>query len=433
MTTIVNEEIIINNFTPKTLSAIDVENLNRNFKNIMVILEQIENAEKKFNVFIAKYLQNNKKVLENHNIDNEKLLKLIKDAKEIIQILNKKFCTSEHIYNQNDEDSTEYFAAYSIENLNSLGDFYGDNSGQTNNNEDNSCEEELYIPDQQKNEETQEKEIDKFNFDNIKNNLFYFINIISKDNINFKNDEINNIRQKISNSLKIINKNIYIVQNNRINDFVKSFNYEEISLEQIKFQPIISKFDELKSLKNELLINEYHMNKNLFDNNGNFLTPNSRKNLYRGKEIYYPPYDWIGIGLNVLNKYKDDKWLNDISNESEWAIAYRGIGRNVSSDDVKKYLNYFILKDLNIAVSSVKSLCNDKRHWDRVKEGIYLTPYIDIAEKYTQSIIFKNKKYKVLLMAKVKTDKIRQPEGTHFWVLNNDDIRIYRILFKNVD
>ena len=62
-----------------------------------------------------------------------------------------------------------------------------------------------------------------------------------------------------------------------------------------------------------------------------------------------------------------------------------------------------------------------------------MTPYIKIAEKYTQNITFSNKKYKVLLMAKVKIDKIREPKGTNFWVLDDEDIRIYRILFKSIE
>ncbi len=292
---------------------------------------------------------------------------------------------------------------------------------------------EIYFPNRPKKNpisNQKNKNTNIFNFEKIKRNLIYFINIISKDNKYFNNDEIKSISDAISKYLFLQNNNLFIIQNSRINEFIKSSNFEDISLDNIKFQPISSKFYELKSLKNELLIKEYHFKKNLFDNSGNFLNPNSRQNIFRGKERYDPPYNWIGIGLNVIGKYEDDKWLNDISDKSEWAIAYRGIGTNISSNDVKKYLRYFIEKGLNIAKSSSKSKSNDKRRWKKVGEGIYMTPYIKIAEKYTQNITFNNKKYKVLLMAKVKIDKIREPKGTNFWVLNNEDIRIYRILFK---
>ena len=309
-------------------------------------------------------------------------------------------------------------------------------NGAFNYEDEEDIDDEIYIPNRPKKNpisNQKNKNTNIFNFEKIKRNLIYFINIISKDNKYFNNDEIKSISDAISKYLFLQNNNLFIIQNSRINEFIKSSNFEDISLDNIKFQPISSKFYELKSLKNELLIKEYHFKKNLFDNSGNFLSPNSRQNIFRGKERYDPPYNWIGIGLNVIGKYEDDKWLNDISDKSEWAIAYRGIGTNISSNDVKKYLGYFIEKGLNIAKSSSKSKSNDKRRWKKVGEGIYMTPYIKIAEKYTQNITFSNKKYKVLLMAKVKIDKIREPKGTNFWVLNNEDIRIYRILFKSIE
>ena len=308
--------------------------------------------------------------------------------------------------------------------------------GAFNYEDEEDIDDEIYIPNRPKKNpisNQKNKNTNIFNFEKIKRNLIYFINIISKDNKYFNNDEIKSISDAISKYLSLQNNNLFIIQNSRINEFIKSSNFEDISLDNIKFQPISSKFYELKSLKNELLIKEYHFKKNLFDNSGNFLNPNSRQNIFRGKERYDPPYNWIGIGLNVIGKYEDDKWLNDISDKSEWAIAYRGIGTNISSNDVKIYLRYFIEKGLNIAKSSSKSESNDKRRWKKVGEGIYMTPYIKIAEKYTQNITFNNKKYKVLLMAKVKIDKIREPKGTNFWVLNNEEIRIYRILFKSIE
>ena len=61
-----------------------------------------------------------------------------------------------------------------------------------------------------------------------------------------------------------------------------------------------------------------------------------------------------------------------------------------------------------------------------------MTPNIKVAEKYTQAISFNNKKYKVLLMAKVKISGIQEPKGSKFWILNSNDIRIYRVLFKEI-
>ena len=274
-----------------------------------------------------------------------------------------------------------------------------------------------------------------FNFDIIKQKLFYFINIIPKGNNKLTNDDLTNISSHISKTIDINKCDLLLIQNSPIENYVKSINFQDFHPKEIS--PIISKFNELKTLKKELLIKDYNIDIKYFDNRGNFLNQIPRNNLFRGKEKYDPPQnDWMGLGLNVLGKYDEgnDDWLEDISNKSEWAIAYRGItSKNNSKYTIKDYLKYFIVKgNLKIAETNNGEKINDKRHWRTVGKGIWMTPSINIAEKYTQTILFNEKTYKVLLMAKVKIDKIREPIGTNFWVLNNDDIRIYRILFKEI-
>ena len=265
--------------------------------------------------------------------------------------------------------------------------------------------------------------------------LFYFINIITPENEYLSTEELKKIYNKITKKLSFQKNYLLLLKNFSIDNIIKSEHFEKLTLKLINEYPIFSKFYEIKLLKNNLLIEKYKIDQKYFDNRGNFLVPNSRNNIFRGKELYDPPYGWIGIGLKVLGKYKDgNNWLEDISNNSEWAIAYRGIGYNKDNKSGKifNFLKYFILKDFNIVINSFQSKLNDIRHGGEVKDGIYLTPYINIAEKYTDCISFNNQKYKVLLMAKVKIDKIREPEGSNFWVLNNEDIRIYRVLLKKI-
>ena len=265
--------------------------------------------------------------------------------------------------------------------------------------------------------------------------LFYFINIITPENEYLSTEELKKIYNKITKKLSFQKNYLLLLKNFSIDNIIKSEHFEKLTLKHINEYPIFSKFYEIKLLKNNLLIEKYKIDQKYFDNRGNFLVPNSRNNIFRGKELYDPPYGWIGIGLKVLGKYKDgNNWLEDISNNSEWAIAYRGIGYNKDNKSGKifNFLKYFILKDFNIVINSFQSKLNDIRHGGEVKDGIYLTPYINIAEKYTDCISFNNQKYKVLLMAKVKIDKIREPEGSNFWVLNNEDIRIYRVLLKKI-
>ena len=61
-----------------------------------------------------------------------------------------------------------------------------------------------------------------------------------------------------------------------------------------------------------------------------------------------------------------------------------------------------------------------------------MTPIIKIAEKYTQTIFFNNKNYKVLLRTKIKISEIKRAKVSDFLVLNKDYIRIYRVLFKEI-
>ena len=272
----------------------------------------------------------------------------------------------------------------------------------------------------------------KNDFKEIKKKLFYFINIISKENANYDKDELESISDSLIECLKIEKNHLFLLQNSQIDNFVKINNFNEIPMKQMEIFPKFSEFKKLYLLKMKLLIENYAINKDCFDNRGNFLNPNARKNIYRGKEIYEPPYGWMGLGLNVLGKYQDDIWLEDITDKSEWAIAYRGI---FSKDEnkMKGLIKYYIEKqDLKIAETTIKGQIYNRRRWKSINKGVYITPYIKVAEKYTQSISFNNKKYKVLLMAKVKIGQIVEPEGSDFWILNNDYIRIYRVLFKEI-
>ena len=272
----------------------------------------------------------------------------------------------------------------------------------------------------------------KNDFNEIKKKLFYFINIISKENANYDKDELESISDSLIECLKIEKNNLFLLQNSQIDNFVKINNFNEIPMKQMEIFPKFSEFKKLYLLKMKLLIENYAINKDCFDNRGNFLNPNARKNIYRGKEIYEPPYGWMGLGLNVLGKYQDDIWLEDITDKSEWAIAYRGIF-SIDENKMKGLIKYYIEKqDLKIAETTIKGQIYNRRRWKSINKGVYITPYIKVAEKYTQSISFNNKKYKVLLMAKVKIGQIVEPEGSDFWILNNDYIRIYRVLFKEI-
>ena len=115
-------------------------------------------------------------------------------------------------------------------------------------------------------------------------------------------------------------------------------------------------------------------------------------------------------------------------------LLIMGINYKLNSDKIKKVLNDIILNDgISKAINESKANKDNIRNRGKeVGKGIFLTPFISIAEHYTGIISFNNKKYKILLMARVKIENIREPEKSNFWVLNQEDIRIYRILLKEV-
>ena len=393
--------------------------------------ESITETEKNKKIFILDFSKAIKILITNFNdlTNSNKLMKYptLENENDMQSLLNFfKLIFQPDSYNksfQNISDSTEVTTQQLIENLNSLLGISEEKS--ENSDEFDDLLDEAFV-----------NEVSSNKFDEIKKKIFFFINIISKENQKFTKKDLKSFSDKISKSLDINFADLFLIQNAPINNFAKCFNFKEISLKQNPNFPPVSKLLELQSIKYKLLIKDFGVGEENFDNTGNLLVPNTRQNRFRGKEIYDPPYNWLGLGLSVLGKFDDgnDDWLEDISEKSEWAIAYRGI----SSKNQERMLKYFIVeRNLEIARINFKDKfgkkLNDKRHWGTIESGIYMTPYIKIAEKYTKTISFNNKNYKVLLMAKVKVSEIKEPENSNFWVLDNDKIRIYRVLFKEIN
>ena len=182
------------------------------------------------------------------------------------------------------------------------------------------------------------------------------------------------------------------------------------------------------------LLKECKFSERNFDDRGDFLIPNLSNNIKRGSEIYYPPYMWIGIGLNVCayKKYeKDGNWLFKDYENSQWTNAY--LGFCPENNDIKT-----ILHDLPFNIEKLEKYEKendflDTKHWKkRFGKGIYLNNKIENAEKDSWIININKKKFKVLFMVRVKISEICQPENEDVWALDKKYIRIYRILFKEI-
>ena len=149
----------------------------------------------------------------------------------------------------------------------------------------------------------------------------------------------------------------------------------------------------------------------------------------RGGFDYKPPYGWIGIGLNVLDKYDsgNNDWLVHNGNKNEWAVAYASVS--------EKILGIILQHGFRAGRGQIYEKKYDIYHpGNKVGQGVYCTPNPDIMDNYSKELIeIDGKYYKLGLMLRVKPDKIRWPSKEfNYWVLDSDDIRPYRILLKEI-
>ena len=364
--------------------------------------------------------------IENYN-DNSELEFLKKINKIIINDLNKKDINTESFYisEMHDIILKSIVKIFVDEKFNILtqiiekieNDFASDDENDGDGKEN-------YV---KKNIDFQ---IDEKEYSDKKNLFYYVIYILPQRRFIFhkKNFQTIFIKQ-IKDLLHIDENNIFVSFDNKktfINTFIKTNEFIDLSLQNIKKNyPNFEKLYEYKIIYENILNNKKYL-----DVQGNTIYYNSNDNLIRGTEKYYPPYEWYGIGLKVIGKYDNDDWL-DI-NSREWTIAYYSISQILSSNQIKEILNKVVIKnefpnDNNI----IKSSSKDKRHKNKkVGNGIYLYQDIKMAERFTGKILINNKRYKVVLMAKVLIEKIREPEDINFWILDKKYIRFYRILVK---
>ena len=111
---------------------------------------------------------------------------------------------------------------------------------------------------------------------------------------------LENIKAKISKIFNISDDYIYIFGHN----LAKLEAYFLIYNKKINNMSIISKDLNIKIIASSLL-NNVILSTNIF--NSEFSKDKNdwpRRNLIRGGRQYYPPYGWIGLGLNIKNKYE---------------------------------------------------------------------------------------------------------------------------------
>jgi hypothetical protein len=206
-------------------------------------------------------------------------------------------------------------------------------------------------------------------------------------------------------------------------------------LNKFKNDPEFKELSYLKEIHSDLVMEGVKLRKSQLDARGN-RNDGWAKGKNRGGKPYNPPIGWNGIGLKVLDKYGDNTWLGMKNSPGEWCVAYHGVGSGQSSDQVK-HITGLIYKDtFKPGRRQRHQNCADLYHYpNKVGAGVYITPSIKVAERYARTSEVNGKKFKTVLMARVKPDILRHcncQNAKEYWVINGttDEIRPYRILYK---
>ena len=103
----------------------------------------------------------------------------------------------------------------------------------------------------------------------------------------------------------------------------------------------------------------------------------------RGNKPYDPPIGWIGFGLKVIDYYMDNTWLGKNNCQGEWPVAYNGVARDRSPEEVTKIIGLIIKNGFRASIWGKAENDEDLRHpGKKCGHGVYCTPDINYAEDY---------------------------------------------------
>ena len=263
-----------------------------------------------------------------------------------------------------------------------------------------------------------------------KESINHWLEDIAKDfNINQKDKVINAFEANINlNFLLLANK----IKNQKNEGDENNNDYEnKIDINVIEYMQDKQKLEELTT---QYLIEECGCDPKYLDSKGNTFFYYQPPNCLRGGERYNLPIGWIGFGLEVLNRYENDTWLGKDGKEGEWAVAYHGFGRSFSGNNLKNLIKTIVHDNLRPGSGQACSRSNDKRHPGQFcGNGVYVTPNINVAHSYAGFLPLGNKTYNIIIMVRVNTKYIREPDtAKDYWIVdgNTNQLRPYRLLLK---
>ena len=95
------------------------------------------------------------------------------------------------------------------------------------------------------------------------------------------------------------------------------------------------------------------------------------------------------------------------NNQNEWAVAYHGVARQQSSDNVKKIIGIILRSNLKPGINQMLKNEDDIMHpGKKIGTGVYYQPDPIRMEDYAGIVEINGKKYLTALMLRVKPDCI---------------------------
>ena len=239
------------------------------------------------------------------------------------------------------------------------------------------------------------------------------------------------LQKKLSNLLNIDAKDILMANPRKgpykITAIIKKMNFNELNekcvYNYLKNDP---EFNGIIKVEKSILLNGCRLNRKMFDSKGD--AKRWSQGGERGGKPYYPPEGWIGLGINVWNRYDNhnNDWLDCTGQPGEWSVAYHGMGGILSPGE----------KNNNNKNRQQFHDSEDKYHkGNKVGKGICMTPNPKIMEESCSTYTIFGQPHKIGIMCRVNPKKIRCPkENENYWFINGTDneIRPYRILIKEI-
>lgn len=150
------------------------------------------------------------------------------------------------------------------------------------------------------------------------------------------------------------------------------------------------------------------------------------KRYMRGKFEYHRPYGWYRYALKVTGKYENDSWLGPggiriETSPTEWPVSYHGTNMKNAKGIAKE----------GFSLEKSRRFLHGK--------GIYSSPYIAVAQGYSQKFEHNGQSFEILLQNRTNPEEghLVVAKNGQYWISPKQDpsnsvydIRPYGVLLK---